>query len=339
MNICENIKIIRKLKGITQQELSKIINKSTITIKKYESGDILPPIDILEEISTKLNVDLDVLIHGKDILKNNYSAINFLERILGKDIFSIATKLDDIFGFTLDFNNKLSPSFHKFFIEDSKNDKIYYLKVAELLDLNKQQLYNWVFLDKSIDCTYKNAFNEIELRTQESADFWMLNLNFILIENYNDFKIQNLDDLIINGLSCENKKVLNSHLSKFYDDIKRKQHFDASKIEITEKEIVPSDNSNDNLMDLLFSILKKDTHSYNVSKAKLLAPMLNTFGFEFNIDYIMPVDKDILTSSTVIVKSKKDDYMRILTLGEFLEFIESIYNYTEIQINNLKNRY
>lgn len=62
MNIGENIKKFRKEKGLTQKELSEKINKSTITVRKYESNDATPPIDVLGDIATTLQVPIDLLI-------------------------------------------------------------------------------------------------------------------------------------------------------------------------------------------------------------------------------------------------------------------------------------
>lgn len=50
------IKDIRKFKGITQSELAKNIGVNLRTIQKYESGEITPSIDRLNEISSFLGV-------------------------------------------------------------------------------------------------------------------------------------------------------------------------------------------------------------------------------------------------------------------------------------------
>lgn len=62
MNIGKNIKKYRKEKGMTQKELAEKINKSTITIRKYEANDTTPPIDVLGQIATILQVPIDILI-------------------------------------------------------------------------------------------------------------------------------------------------------------------------------------------------------------------------------------------------------------------------------------
>lgn len=65
MNIGENIKKFRKEKGLTQKELAEKISKSTITVRKYEANDTVPPIDVLGDIATELQIPIDLLIGSK----------------------------------------------------------------------------------------------------------------------------------------------------------------------------------------------------------------------------------------------------------------------------------
>ena len=51
------IKKFRKEKGITQEELANRVNKSTITIRKYEAGEIFPSIANIKTIAEVLEVD------------------------------------------------------------------------------------------------------------------------------------------------------------------------------------------------------------------------------------------------------------------------------------------
>lgn len=56
MNIGDNIKSFRKHKKLTQKKLGELINKKEITIRKYENGSILPPIDVLLKISDVIQI-------------------------------------------------------------------------------------------------------------------------------------------------------------------------------------------------------------------------------------------------------------------------------------------
>ncbi|WP_122639033.1 helix-turn-helix domain-containing protein [Romboutsia sp. Marseille-P6047] len=67
MNIGENIKKYRKEKCLTQTELAKKVNKSKSTIQKYEANDAMPPIDVLGDIATTLQIPIDFLI-GSELI-------------------------------------------------------------------------------------------------------------------------------------------------------------------------------------------------------------------------------------------------------------------------------
>jgi len=65
MGIGENIKKFRTNKGLTQYQLSQLIGKKEITIRRYEKGDILPPIDVISEIAKVLRVTTSDLIDAE----------------------------------------------------------------------------------------------------------------------------------------------------------------------------------------------------------------------------------------------------------------------------------
>ena len=66
------IKEIRQKRGITQKELALRINKSVSTISSYETNAQLPPLDVISDIASTLNVSLDYLV-GIDKI-NTFSA-------------------------------------------------------------------------------------------------------------------------------------------------------------------------------------------------------------------------------------------------------------------------
>ncbi len=72
-NVGLNIKKYRKEKGLTQEELANKIGKSTITIRKYESGDILPSIYNVAKIALVLGI-------------SNTDIIGEVEEYTGSDI-------------------------------------------------------------------------------------------------------------------------------------------------------------------------------------------------------------------------------------------------------------
>ncbi|WP_164880399.1 helix-turn-helix domain-containing protein [Clostridium manihotivorum] len=66
MSISDNIKKIRKDNKLTQRQFAEKINKKEITVRRYESGDIVPPINVLNEISEKFDIPMADII-GDDI--------------------------------------------------------------------------------------------------------------------------------------------------------------------------------------------------------------------------------------------------------------------------------
>lgn len=67
MSVGENIKEYRKNKKITQKQLAELINKNDRTIQKYEKGEIIPPIPVIEEIAKALNCEYtDLAISAED---------------------------------------------------------------------------------------------------------------------------------------------------------------------------------------------------------------------------------------------------------------------------------
>ena len=62
MNIGENIKNIRKEKGLTQAELGEKLSVSQQMIGQYENGKNSPQMDTLKKIATALEVNIVDLI-------------------------------------------------------------------------------------------------------------------------------------------------------------------------------------------------------------------------------------------------------------------------------------
>jgi len=66
-NIAENLARLRKNNGYTQQEFAKIFNYSDKAVSRWEKGESLPDIDVLEKICDFYGIRFDDLIH-KDLI-------------------------------------------------------------------------------------------------------------------------------------------------------------------------------------------------------------------------------------------------------------------------------
>lgn len=67
-NIGLKIKKIRKEKNLTQSQLAKLIDKSVITIRKWESGERTPNIETIKEIAKALEVPTFMLTDESEVI-------------------------------------------------------------------------------------------------------------------------------------------------------------------------------------------------------------------------------------------------------------------------------
>ena len=68
MNFSEKLQILRKNKGLTQEELSEALFVSRTAISKWESGRGYPGIDSLKEIAKYFSVTIDELLSGEKLI-------------------------------------------------------------------------------------------------------------------------------------------------------------------------------------------------------------------------------------------------------------------------------
>jgi transcriptional regulator with XRE-family HTH domain len=85
--IGERIREIRKEKGLTQIEFSKILGITQDKLSKYETGKVGVPIEIILKISDEFKISLDWLLKGKGpkISKKTYK--------FDEEIYKIAQNL------------------------------------------------------------------------------------------------------------------------------------------------------------------------------------------------------------------------------------------------------
>jgi transcriptional regulator with XRE-family HTH domain len=70
MSLGQNIKRFRKEKKLTQAKLGEAIGKKEITIRKYESDNIAPSIELIEKIAKELDISFFKLIDGSTLEMN-----------------------------------------------------------------------------------------------------------------------------------------------------------------------------------------------------------------------------------------------------------------------------
>ena len=108
MEFNEKLQELRKIKGLTQEELAEILYISRTAVSKWESGRGYPNIDSLKEISKFFEVSIDDLLSGEKLLsiaeKENKSNIrNICDFLFGiVDLFSFILVVLPLYPNTID---------------------------------------------------------------------------------------------------------------------------------------------------------------------------------------------------------------------------------------------
>lgn len=63
-DFAENLKKSRTQKGISQEELSKKISIHPVQFSRYERGQSVPSIEVVQKIADALEVSIDQLVYG-----------------------------------------------------------------------------------------------------------------------------------------------------------------------------------------------------------------------------------------------------------------------------------
>lgn len=83
-----NLKFLREQKGYSQNKLANIVGVNQTTIARWETEEMAPSIDNVEEISKVLNIDLPDLL-GKDLRmidKSNNDGV-YIQKADGTTVF------------------------------------------------------------------------------------------------------------------------------------------------------------------------------------------------------------------------------------------------------------
>ena len=80
-NFGNKIMLSRKEKGLSRDQLAKIIGTSGPIIGRYERGDMIPSIETASKIAEALEISLDYLVGNSSILTKDKSMLDRLEDI------------------------------------------------------------------------------------------------------------------------------------------------------------------------------------------------------------------------------------------------------------------
>lgn len=82
MNIADRIQNLRKIKGITQEELADEIGISRQAVSKWESEQSTPDLDKIIAMSEYFDVTTDYILKGIEIQKQTFSIIYIITLVL-----------------------------------------------------------------------------------------------------------------------------------------------------------------------------------------------------------------------------------------------------------------
>lgn len=95
MSFSKRLAAVRKERGLTQQQMSEVIGIHLSQVKRYESGDTQPSLEVLRKIALALNISADILLFDEeergpaDDLKMQFEALNQFspnEKMVAKEL-------------------------------------------------------------------------------------------------------------------------------------------------------------------------------------------------------------------------------------------------------------
>lgn len=185
MNIGENLKRIRKNKGLTQEQLAKLSNLSKNAIYNYENNKRIPAIDVLGEIADALDIHVTDLLSedtnsdkskvvvdlsDKDNLGESYFKLRALSR--DKELMNeiLSRKIEDV-GY-----------FEKLILSIYNNDRIKDFNIDVATEICN--LLNSDVMQKELNYSFTDILNdEAYFALMISSIIGTIENNLIFIQN------------------------------------------------------------------------------------------------------------------------------------------------------------
>lgn len=209
MLFSEKLKLLRKENNLTQEELSSKLNVSRQAITKWESGEGIPDIENLKQISILFNVSIDELVK-EDLSMNIEIKKQF---VYLQEIEIDHTKHFDINICKLNEINIKSNKEEKVKVEISSNEL---QNINEFYKIKFDDLYNKLDIDIKGKSEYKDItinlylpekyIDEIELKSKiKSLNIFNLDLN--KLEYDGELKYLNVNNskgkIVLNASKCD----------------------------------------------------------------------------------------------------------------------------------------
>ena len=192
----EKLKMLRKENNYTQEELSEKLNVSRQAITKWESGDGIPDIENLKQISILFNTTIDELVKEEKNINIDKSY---------KEIYELEIDHTKHFDINIDKINELS-------IVPNTEEKV----VLEVYSNEEEKL------KESFKVKFDDIYNKLDIDIKNKKKISDISINMFLPQKYIDdielkskIKTLNISDLELNKLEYDgNLKYLNVLNSK-----------------------------------------------------------------------------------------------------------------------------
>lgn len=158
----EIIKKLREEKGLTQLELSKIVNVTDKAVSRWETGKGYPDIAILEPLSAALGVSVTELLSGENVANSNRSSnMNRMKfyvcPVCGNVIFASGDAVINCCGIRLfSLETEDDDVEHKMHIENSEDE--YYITLDH--EMSKKHYISFIAGVKDDGCEIKKLYPE-----------------------------------------------------------------------------------------------------------------------------------------------------------------------------------
>ena len=204
MGFKENLKMLRKSKGVTQEEFGKLINKSKLTIIRYENGETFPSFETLKEICNFFNIEIADIVMNIKYEKKKYTFDEILKLLYSKK--------HELAHIKIDFN-KLSTE------KESNENKNIFNSVNSPIS---QEIHNqlWALATEKNKNQYDDYILEKIKEEVKKYDFSKLFENKTDIKSFiNDFSLMLRYDLIENhnNISHDDRLKILKDLKKYYE--------------------------------------------------------------------------------------------------------------------------
>ncbi|WP_315166802.1 helix-turn-helix transcriptional regulator [Metaclostridioides mangenotii] len=324
MNIGDNIKRTRELKGISQIELSKISKIPRISLGRYERNERDVNIEILNKIAIALKVDITILLAWTDNIITNNDVFIFFNNFYPSKFYESNNAIELLQNLMdITYSNAFSVRYG--IIPNAEVS----IKFVKLFNLSNKQIYNCILSSKISNYIFEN-YNFDMSREPELHNVLVNNIIELNILNF-----QSIDDLLENNLNLDNNLIIDEYMtyqltlgfSKIeskYDNTNKNNTFGIDEIS---KSTIDEINQ---LMDQFDKENNQVRFSESIDKIKNLALILKYYNFKFSISEDM---------NTVKVSIDKDDFYEEFDLDDFMNFIDKISWNIEYEIENLKNLY